>query len=178
MFVIHYNSRNRYLAHALPIVLEIASLLFVGIYGNYFYNNTLLETEFLMLLMLFAMGLQNGLTASISNFAVKTTHLTGATTDFAIVCSMFTHPEYRKKPEIRNRAKLLITIFSFYLLGGLIGSISYNHFGFCVFYVACFILFITLTYDLFKIYKIHLIRIKRKKETVNYEVLNRYSNYE
>ncbi len=40
--------------------------------------------------MLLAMGLQNGLTASISNFSVKTTHLTGLTTDVGILTAMFT----------------------------------------------------------------------------------------
>jgi hypothetical protein len=44
-------------------------------------QKTLEETEALVALMLFATGLQNGLTASISNFSVKTTHLTGTTTD-------------------------------------------------------------------------------------------------
>lgn len=162
--VIFYNQKNRYLAHAIPIILEIASLLFVGIYGSYYYSNTLLETEFLILLMLFAMGLQNGLTASISNFAVKTTHLTGATTDLAIVFSMFTHPQYRKKAEIRARGKLLIAIFSSYLLGGLIGSLAYKYIGFSMFYIACFILLITLTYDLYKIYRIQFVKERKRKD--------------
>jgi uncharacterized membrane protein YoaK (UPF0700 family) len=56
-------------------------LLFVGIYGQFYYQKTLEETEYLVALMLFATGLQNGLTASISNFSIKTTHLTGTTTD-------------------------------------------------------------------------------------------------
>jgi uncharacterized membrane protein YoaK (UPF0700 family) len=71
-------------------------LLFVGIYGQNYYKNTLPETQFLVALMLFATGLQNGLTASISNFSVKTTHLTGTTTDLGILFSMFTQKEYRK----------------------------------------------------------------------------------
>ncbi|WP_418511786.1 DUF1275 family protein [Corallibacter sp.] len=62
----------------------------VGFYGHLFYKETLSETEIMVALMLLAMGLQNGLTASISNFSVKTTHLTGLTTDVGILTAMFT----------------------------------------------------------------------------------------
>src|SRR5690606_9289226 len=68
--VINLNQWSRYVAHAAPLVLEILCLLVVGLYGQFHYRETLTETEALLALMLFAMGLQNGLTASISNFAV------------------------------------------------------------------------------------------------------------
>ena len=110
MFVIHINQRNSYLAHAIPLILEILCLMFVGIYGEYFYKETLVETEYLLALMLFAMGLQNGLTASISNFSVKTTHLTGTTTDLGILFSMFTKKEYRNNEALIGKAKLLVAI--------------------------------------------------------------------
>src|SRR5690606_19285412 len=86
--VISLFSNNTYLAHAIPLILEIICLLMVGIYCNYYYNETLLESEILLSLLLFSMGLQNGLTTSISNFQVKTTHLTGATTDLGVLASM------------------------------------------------------------------------------------------
>ncbi|MBX9448352.1 MAG: DUF1275 domain-containing protein [Taibaiella sp.] len=79
---------NTYLAHSIPLILEIICLLIVGIYCNYYYNETLLESEILLSLLLFSMGLQNGLTTCISNFQVKTTHLTGATTDLGVLASM------------------------------------------------------------------------------------------
>lgn len=96
LIVINFNSKSKYFAHAMPIVLEIMCLLFVGIYGQFYYQKTLEETEYLVALMLFATGLQNGLTASISNFSIKTTHLTGTTTDLGILFSMFTHKNTEK----------------------------------------------------------------------------------
>jgi len=69
--VIHLNQINGYLAHSIPLFLEITCLMIVGIYGEFFYTETLAETEILLVILLFAMGLQNGLTASISNFSVK-----------------------------------------------------------------------------------------------------------
>lgn len=161
--VIYFNKYNTYWAHALPILLEILSLVSVGVYGQLYYENTLIETELMILIMLFAMGLQNGLTASISNFAVKTTHLTGATTDLAILASMFTHKEYKSRKAIINRAQLIIATVLSYLLGGVIGASLYPIISFGVFYVAAGILVIVMTYDLYKLFKLQVKRNKRKR---------------
>jgi uncharacterized membrane protein YoaK (UPF0700 family) len=114
--VINFNEESTYLAHSLPILLEIICLLVVGYYGQFYYRVTLFETEFLLMVMLFAMGLQNGLTASISNFTVKTTHLTGLTTDLAILASMFSKKEFRENSELVNKSKLLLSIVVFYIM--------------------------------------------------------------
>ncbi len=149
--VIHSNKKNSYLAHAIPILLEILCLLSVGIYGQYFYKESLVETEILLALMLFAMGLQNGLTASISNFAVKTTHLTGATTDLAILFSMFTKREFRANKELVGKAKLIGAIFVTYVLGATVAGLLYFEMQFKVFYIVCLFLLVVIFYDYSKI---------------------------
>jgi uncharacterized membrane protein YoaK (UPF0700 family) len=151
LIVIHFNQRNAYLAHAIPIVLEIICLITVGIYGQFFYAETLTETELLLSLMLFAMGLQNGLTASISNFAVKTTHLTGITTDLGILFSMFTKAEYRNNKELRGKAKLLSAICAAYITGAVIAGLTYFSMQFKMFYVVSLFLVVVIFYDLYKI---------------------------
>lgn len=155
IIVINLNKRNTYLAHALPLVMEIACLLTVGIYGEYFYKETLTETEMLLSLMLFAMGLQNGLTASISNFTVKTTHLTGATTDIGILFSMFTKKKYRKNKELVGKAILLVSISSSYLIGAVFAGFAYFYIEFKMFYLVCAFLAVVILYDFYKL------RIKR-----------------
>lgn len=149
--VIHFKKRNAYFAHSLPISLEILCLLAVGIYGDFFYQETLVETEILLALMLFAMGLQNGLTASISNFAVKTTHLTGTTTDLGILFSMFTKSEYRSNQALRGRAWLLSSITVSYVAGAIISAIVYFHIGFKLFYLVSLFLVVVILYDAYKI---------------------------
>ncbi|MES2627893.1 MAG: YoaK family protein, partial [Bacteroidota bacterium] len=74
--IIIRKSKNSYVSHSVPLLLEILCFLVVGFYGKFVYTETLIETELLVAILLFSMGLQNGLTASISNFSVKTTHLT------------------------------------------------------------------------------------------------------
>src|SRR5690606_32180781 len=107
------------------LILEISCLMIVGIYMQNFYTSSLQETEVLVSLMLFSMGLQNGLTASISNSAVKTTHLTGLTTDLGILFSMFTKKKYRQDKKLIQKAHLLITIMVSYMAGGISSGIMF-----------------------------------------------------
>ncbi|SEK38606.1 YoaK family protein [Parapedobacter koreensis] len=153
--VIHFNKQNKYFAHSLPVSLEILCMLAVGFYGDFFYQETLFETEILLALMLFAMGLQNGLTASISNFAVKTTHLTGTTTDLGVLFSMFTKEEFRSNPVLKGRAWLLGSIMLSYVAGAIVAGIAYFHIGFKLFYVISLFLVVVIGYDA---YKIRLVR--------------------
>ena len=165
MIIIHLKDKaNAYFVHALPIMLEIACLLAVGIYGQYYYQETLQETEWLLCLMLFAMGLQNGLTASISNFAVKTTHLTGATTDLGILISMFTKKEYRNNKEIVAKFQLIASIAVSYLFGAVISAFIYMHIHFKIFYIVCFFLLVVLSYDWYKLRITKLIYGKKVRQ--------------
>jgi uncharacterized membrane protein YoaK (UPF0700 family) len=149
--VIHFNKKNTYVAHAFPIVLEIMCLIGVGFYGQFYYKETLFETEILISLMLFAMGLQNGLTASISNFAVKTTHLTGATTELGVLFSMFTKSKFRNNLELVNKAKLLFATAIFYLFGGVVAGYFYFSIEFKVFYLVSCFLIVIIFYDWYKL---------------------------
>lgn len=176
LIVIHFNQKNTYLAHAVPLILEIASLLTVGFYGEFFYKETLTETEFLLALMLFAMGLQNGLTASISNFTVKTTHLTGTTTDLGILFSMFTKKEYRDNKALRGKATLLLSIACSYLSGAVIAGFTYMFLGFKMFYVVSVLLVFIIFYDFYKIRFKRFIH-KRKYVKVNWISIKGYVSF-
>ena len=82
----------------------------MGTYGTFLYTETLWETEALVAILLFSMGIQNELTASISNFAVKTTHMTDLTTDLGILTSIYLKKEYRENKEIQAKRKILIAM--------------------------------------------------------------------
>ncbi len=163
MIVIHSRHKNSHLSHAIPLILELLCLLGVGLYGQFFYKETLTETEIMVGLMLFAMGIQNGLTASISNFAVKTTYLTGLTTDVGILLAMFTKKSYRQKQELRDKAKLLFSIVTSYMIGGVFAGILYLNIQFMVFLVACIVICLIIMYDYSKLKVTKFIRAKRYK---------------
>lgn len=151
IIVINFDKKRAYLAHALPVILEIICLLTVGTYIQFFYRETLLETELMVGMMLFAMGIQNGLTATISNGAVKTTHLTGLTTDMGILVSMFSKKKYRQKPELQDKMRLLLTIMISYIAGGVSAGYIYLTIAYNVFYIVCVFLLIVIGYDFYRI---------------------------
>lgn len=162
LIIIHgKGKRSVYMTHAIPVMLEFLSILFVGIYLQFFYKDTLQETELLVGALLFAMGLQNGLTATISNFAVKTTHLTGLTTDLAILVSMFTKKVNRQNKSLVDKFHLLLFIFLSYILGGIVSGVFYNNFQNHTFYLVCFILLIIAFYDFYKLKKVKKLFGKR-----------------
>jgi uncharacterized membrane protein YoaK (UPF0700 family) len=171
--VINLNQWSRYVAHASPLVLEIMCLSFIGYYGQTHYQETLTETEILLAFMLFAMGLQNGLTASISNFAVKTTHLTGLTTDLGILFSMFMHKTYRNNREMVNKAKVLLAVVSSYLAGAIVAGFTCLHLGFVTFYLVSLLLVVVILYDLYELYIMKYLytaaKLRRRSNTADGE---------
>ncbi|QDH79831.1 DUF1275 domain-containing protein [Echinicola soli] len=175
--IIHFNKNYTYLSHAVPVILEILCLLIVGTYVQFYYAETLLETEWLVGLMLYAMGIQNGLTASISNSAVKTTHLTGLTTDLGMLFSMFTKKEYRQNPQLRGKLKIQLSIMVSYLSGGITAGYIYMTIAYNVFYIVCLFLLIVIGYDYYKLKYYELVNrreLKSKKDYYRYvEVKNK-----
>jgi len=161
LIIINSTKTTKYAAHALPLVLEMVCLLSVGFYGHFFYKETLTETEIMVTTMLLAMGLQNGLTASISNFAVKTTHLTGLTTDLGILMAMFTKKKFRENAELKGKARLLGSIATSYLGGGIFAGVLYLKIQFMVFVVASLVIVLIVMYDFYKLRVTKFIRARK-----------------
>ena len=109
------------------------------------------------------MGLQNGLTASISNFAIKTTHLTGLTTDLGIHLSMLTKAKYRKNPAVLDKFKLLLVIAVCYSLGGVLAGSIIHYYEFKVFFYISFAMIFILLYDYSRTYVTTKIKQKNLK---------------
>jgi uncharacterized membrane protein YoaK (UPF0700 family) len=166
LIIIHGNPKKAYLMHSIPLLLEIVCFVSVGFYGNYFYSETLMETEMLVAVLLLSMGLQNGLTASISNFAVKTTHLTGLTTDLAIHISMLTKKKYRNSVPVREKILLLSSIAGSYLAGGIAAGSLVHFFQFKVFFFISIAMISILIYDFSKTYVSISLYRRRKAQDV------------
>ncbi|MNJ84586.1 hypothetical protein D3C87_20430 [compost metagenome] len=150
--IINSTKKNAFISHSIPMILEILCFVFVGIYGQFFYTETLTQTEILVSVLLFSMGLQNGLTASISNFQVKTTHLTGLTTDLAIHLSMLTKKKYRLNKQVVEKTKLMAAIMGSYLVGGILSGLIIHYVHFQVFYAISAAMLGVLAYDFIKTY--------------------------
>ena len=164
--IINSTKKNTFISHSIPMILEIMCFVFVGIYGQFFYTETLTQTEILVSVLLFSMGLQNGLTASISNFQVKTTHLTGLTTDLAIHLSMLTKKKYRMNIQVVEKTKLMAAIMGSYLIGGIFSGLIIHYVQFQVFYFISAAMLGVMTYDFAKTYVPFFVNKKKHDTTL------------
>jgi uncharacterized membrane protein YoaK (UPF0700 family) len=139
-----FAKKNHYRAHALPIILEIAILLFVAIYGHNFYTETKLEREIVIGCTIFAMGLQTGLVSIASGGLIKSTSLASLFTDLGGEVAEYYHLGTVKNSLIKNRIYVRLTVLAFYFLGGLVGGLFFNEYEFAVFFFVPVILLLIL----------------------------------
>lgn len=102
---------------------------FFGDFGESFHN----FHDFLLLALLaFACGSQNAIFTHYSNSIIRTTHLTGITTDLGIGLARYFVSQEKQEGEI-NRIRIDL-IFSF-ILGSVVGALVFPQFEFSSFYI-------------------------------------------
>lgn len=88
---------------------------------------------FALTCLCFIMGMQNATITKISYARVRTTHATGMITDIGIelgrVFSLWLFPGSGAKPD-RIKLKILLTLVTAFLIGGIIGAIGFSVVGF------------------------------------------------
>jgi uncharacterized membrane protein YoaK (UPF0700 family) len=157
--VISMVGREKSAAYYIPILVILCITLSVAIFGHY-YSRSAGQTELFAGGLLFAMGMQNALVSVISGSLVRTTHLTGMFTDLGLDLSLACAPG-KIDVAVRERILLRLTIISFFLLGGIIGSVVFLRFSFHAFFVPVLILFTALFYDYFRMNLIRVLRHER-----------------
>ncbi|MGO4771225.1 YoaK family protein [Flavobacterium sp. W22_SRS_FK3] len=99
--------------YVIPTAIESAILFTITIFGEYLVIDS---PNFLVYILLFAMGLQNSLVTKISNATVRTNHLTGLFTDFGIELSqLFFYRQELCRKKLFVSIKLPLSIISFFL---------------------------------------------------------------
>jgi uncharacterized membrane protein YoaK (UPF0700 family) len=129
------KNKNHSSKLAMPLMLEIVLLLILGLasIGDYW----LVNLEFLVICMLcFMMGLQNAMITKISNVRMRTTHVTGLSTDIGIQIGKLIYKFLGGKEVKINYGNLVMqmSILLTFLFGGLVGALIFINFGF--FFVA------------------------------------------
>ncbi len=122
---------------ALSLCLEAILLLLFGVLG---YSLNILVEVFVpttILVLCFVMGLQNAIMTKISKAEIRTTHMTGIVTDIGIELGRLLywnrdHSSMPQKRVVADREKLKIhlIIFSLFLIGGIVGAISFKVYGY------------------------------------------------
>jgi uncharacterized membrane protein YoaK (UPF0700 family) len=119
---------------ALPLLLESVLLLAFGLAGT----NIKLFVHFLLpatvFLLCYTMGLQNAVITKISGAEIRTTHVTGLTTDLGIELGKLVYWNAAGSGEKvladRAKMKLLASLLGCFLSGGLFGALAFKHVGF------------------------------------------------
>ena len=122
---------------ALSLCLEAVLLLVFGVLG---YSLNILVEVFVpttILVLCFVMGLQNAIMTKISKAEIRTTHMTGVVTDIGIELGRLFYwnrdqssmPQKRVVAD-REKLKIHLIIFSLFLIGGIVGAISFKNFGY------------------------------------------------
>jgi uncharacterized membrane protein YoaK (UPF0700 family) len=133
------------LIYIIPTIIESVILFLLAVFGQFLISK---NPNLLACSLLFAMGLQNSMVTTISNSAVRTTHLTGLFTDLGIELSqLFFYKQKEQKEKLYSSIKLRLTIITFFFIGGLLGGIFYSTLKLYVLAIAAVVLIIGILYD-------------------------------
>jgi len=154
-FIAHFLVRSfqykgPWAAHAIPLVLEIGLMVAVSLYGFRYDDVSEKNTELIAGLLLFSMGLQNGLVSTISGGSIKTSHLTGLFTDLGGEVAEWLHPAGRRSEELKKKLNLRFSILFSYILGAVSGGWLFLQISFGAFYGIAAVLLFILSYDIIK----------------------------
>ena len=115
---------------ALPLFVEAVVLLVFGCVGHAFAGRVLVS----ILLLCYAMGLQNAILTRVSDAVIRTTHLTGMITDVGIKLGRIVYAAFHREPLTNSiemsKLQLLSSLIALFFLGGVSGAIAFRHVSF------------------------------------------------
>lgn len=129
--------RNLY---ATPLLVEALLILLFGTFGGTLRQHELGDVSLAVITLCFTMGLQNALITKISRAEIRTTHLTGLTTDLGIELGKLlywnrSHPDdpatsVSAVQADRARLRIHASLIAAFLVGGIAGALCFNYAGF------------------------------------------------
>ena len=133
------NYARRRLLHsqfALPLLLEAVLLLVFGLIGGRLASVHGLFVPVTVMLLCFAMGVQNAVITKISRSEIRTTHVTGLVTDIGIEVGKLLY--WNRLQEDRSlhvvadvrRLRVLSLLVGAFFLGGVMGAIGFQRIGY------------------------------------------------
>jgi uncharacterized membrane protein YoaK (UPF0700 family) len=128
------NARNLY---AWPLMIEAILILLFGAFGGTLKKHELADVSLAVVTLCFTMGLQNALITKISRAEIRTTHLTGLTTDMGIEIGKLLYWNSGKPGDKRvavranlNKLRIHATLIAAFLTGGIVGALGFSYAGF------------------------------------------------
>lgn len=147
--LVNYQRRRRVAnIYAVPLLMEAALILLFGSFGGTLERHEFGDVSLAVITLCFTMGLQNALITKISRAEIRTTHVTGLTTDMGIELGKLiywnrsraknvgnaqdTDGQHARVAVIANRGKLRVhaSLIASFVLGGIAGAFGFKYLGF------------------------------------------------
>lgn len=132
LFVRWARMRELHCAFAMPLIAEAALLIFFVYSGKDFSGDGAVIVT--VLVLCFAMGLQNALITKLSDAVIRTTHLTGMVTDVGIAMGRIVSMGWKTAdPAVESELdslRLLTSLIALFFAGGVTGALGFRHVGF------------------------------------------------
>lgn len=118
--------------YASALMLEAVLLLLFGLSASGWVVEMQLSIHVTLMLLCFIMGLQNALITKISHSRIRTTHVTGITTDIGIELGrrLFRASSHPDVPVHRDRLMIPLYLFGAFLIGCIAGAFAFTLIGF------------------------------------------------
>ncbi len=123
----HYHSE-----YAATLMLEAALLLLFGMSATGVFDSVHLSIPLTIALLCFIMGLQNALITKVSHSRIRTTHVTGISTDIGIELGrrLFRLLGDRQLPVHIERLMVPVQLLLAFLSGAITGAFTFTQMGF------------------------------------------------
>lgn len=142
--------------YAFPIIVEAMLLLCFGVLGSNLSQHEWLFVPATVATLCFIMGLQNAVITKLSNARIRTTHVTGMTTDMGIELGKLFYwniarHDIAKQLVRADRAKLKIhsSLVFLFFAGGILGAVGFRFAGFGATIILAAVLFAAAAVPLF-----------------------------
>jgi len=121
--------------YAFPLLLEAILLAFFGISGEALQGIDGIIVPVTVVLLCFIMGLQNAMITKLSGARIRTTHITGMVTDIGIEIGKLVYinrriPNHPPVHADRGKFILLSGLIALFFLGGVMGAVGFNQYGY------------------------------------------------
>ena len=135
--------------YAFPLILEAFLLMIFGFFGPFLQKSVWIFIPSTVALLCFIMGLQNAIITKLSQSRIRTTHVTGITTDIGIELGKLlywnrSNRDNEISPVRADRKKLwlLSNLCTLFFFGGIIGAYCFKQIGFKFSLFLSFVVFI------------------------------------
>lgn len=137
--VIHYARHHHMQSeYAFPIFLEAGALIVFGLLDGIQWQWGWLWTSLTVASLCYIMGLQNAIITDISQYALRSTHVTGTVTDIGIEFGklFYWNRTSKRNPSVqpvrvnRQKFRLLLNVLLLFFIGGLVGAFGFKYLGF------------------------------------------------